>query len=522
MRFLALLILIFPGLISCNWEEKEAASREVPFNLWQDATDLYLPETAEWTNRAEVADLDLDGDIDLLFANGGNYSEPGEPEPLRVFLNPGDSSRFTEITTDVFGDEKFLARVVKVRDLNQDTLPDIFIGTTYQTQSRLYLNQGNGRFRDVTAEMLPDRPASIGDLEFGDVDLDGDLDVMLTDWGAGNNMTNAGGPVLLWLNDGNGRFTDVTDTHMPDLLIRFSWDIEFVDVDNDYDLDAAISCKRCESGRVYINDGNGHFEDRRMLPAYTNNYEFEPMDVNRDGYPDLVTVNDGAIVNGDSWSRREHLFLNDSGKFFRDVSDTQWPSAENIGEDDNNVVFLDFDSDGDADFLLSSLTGEDRLLENDGQGNFTLHQPVLRGAPTPHTLSLVLADLNNDNKPDIIMGQGEGDSSLEERIFLGDAIGWDTARPVISGYIDVADSVSGEHWLYARIHDNKSPLLPHEWQEVVFTADNTRQRLPMVWYGEYLWRVRLPEKDWSNPKICATDRAGNTRCRRIRLRTDYP
>ena len=76
-----------------------------------------------------------------------------------------------------------LARAIKARDLNGDGLTDILVGTTYQTQSRLYLGTGKGAFRDVTATHLPATPLSVGDLEFGDVDDDGDLDVVLADWG---------------------------------------------------------------------------------------------------------------------------------------------------------------------------------------------------------------------------------------------------------------------------------------------------------------------------------------------------
>ena len=43
--------------------------------LWEDVTARVLPETAEWTNYVELADIDGDGRVDLLFANGGNYSE---------------------------------------------------------------------------------------------------------------------------------------------------------------------------------------------------------------------------------------------------------------------------------------------------------------------------------------------------------------------------------------------------------------------------------------------------------------
>ena len=75
---------------------------------------------------------------------------------------------------------------------------------------------------------------------------------------------------MLWLNDGNGNFTDATTTQMPELLIQFSWDVEFFDFDNDFDLDIAISCKRCATSRIFVNDGNGFFTDKRLLPAYTN------------------------------------------------------------------------------------------------------------------------------------------------------------------------------------------------------------------------------------------------------------
>ena len=66
-----------------------------------------------------------------------------------------------------------LARVIKVRDVNADGSPDILVGTTFQTQSQLYLGDGSGDFTNVTKTHLPQIKASIGDLEFGDVDGDG-------------------------------------------------------------------------------------------------------------------------------------------------------------------------------------------------------------------------------------------------------------------------------------------------------------------------------------------------------------
>ncbi len=77
----------------------------VPQVLWHDVTSSVLPATAEWTNRVVLADVDGNGRVDLVFANGGNYSDPGPLEPNRVFLNRAGNSgmRFEEATEQVFG-----------------------------------------------------------------------------------------------------------------------------------------------------------------------------------------------------------------------------------------------------------------------------------------------------------------------------------------------------------------------------------------------------------------------------------
>src|SRR5262245_60209229 len=84
----------------------------LPTKLWVDATAATIGETKEWTNKVEVADLDQDGRPDLIFANGGNYSDPGTPEPSRVFFNMGPGQKFVEKTTDVFGTATFLSRAI--------------------------------------------------------------------------------------------------------------------------------------------------------------------------------------------------------------------------------------------------------------------------------------------------------------------------------------------------------------------------------------------------------------------------
>ena len=484
--------------------------------LWADVTNEAIGQTRFWTNKVEIADLDGDGRPDLLFANGGDYSTPGTPEPNQVFLNKGPGFRFTEATAQVLGSTPDLARVVKARDLNGDGLTDIIVGTTYQAQSRLYLGRGEGRFEEVTASHLPAMPLSVGDLEPGDVDGDGDLDLVLADWGPGNNMTNDGGRTRLWLNDGAGRFSDATGARMPDIKVRFSWDLELADVDNDADLDVLVSCKRCGGSHLFRNDGAGTFtDDPRGLPQYTNNYELEPMDLDGDGLLDLVTMNDGEIVGGNSFSRREHVFRNDGKGRFRDVTEAWWPPAANVGEDDNMAAFLDFDSDGDADFVVGSLSGADRLLINDGKGHLTARLDVFGGEDTPGTLGLALADLDGDGRMDVVQGQGEHKTAVDERVFSGRGLASDTAAPSVT-MVGVREGAGGRRVVHARVHDRKSPSVAFEWKRVAveWAMPSGTREVPMRWYGEYLWRAEWPPDvpPTAPARVCATDAAGLTTC----------
>lgn len=478
--------------------------------LWRDVTADTIGSTGQWTNKVELADINDDGWVDLLFANGGFYDTPDSPRSSYVFLNRGSGQPYEEVADDVLGPDGMLARVIKVRDVNQDGQPDIMAGTTFQTQSRLWLGEGDGRFTEVTATHLPQMAASIGDLEFGDVDDDGDLDMVLADWGPGSPMANEGGRTMLWVNDGEGRFTDVTAVQMPEALVRFSWELEFVDVDNDYDLDILVSCKQCAGSFLFENDGFGVFADvtQDRLPRYRNNYDFEAMDLNGDAYLDLITVNDSSDF-------KERIFINDRAGGFVDASSDLWPREHNLGVDDNMVAFLDFDSDGDADFLIGSLGlnnyAGDRLILNDGAGNLSLLAiERLFNAKTGGTLGIAVADLNGDGRLDIVEGQGE--TASPDRVYYGQHNAPDTAPPIISLVAAGGEPLT----IRARIHDNKSPTMPHDWQSVVVrwtTADGQTGEMPMEWYGEYLWRATLDDASADTAiEVCAIDAAGNEAC----------
>jgi len=489
--------------------------------LWDDSTKTTIGTTAEYTNSVELADINGDGRVDILFANGGDYQALGKPEFSRVFLNQGPGKMFREATQEVFGTEPMQAvRAIRVADLDGDGDPDIAVASSYETQSRLYLGDGKGGFRDVTATNLPQIKASIGDLKFGDADGDGDLDMILADWGPGDPMESAGGRTKLWLNDGKARFTDATAERMPDVAVRFSWNLEFVDVDNDFDLDIMVSSKKSAGGFLFENDGRGNFRDvtQGRLPQYTNNYDYEAMDLNRDGFLDVITMNDGEFLDDGPYARRNHIFLNDGKGGFVDASSKLWQDRDNPAVDDNLAVMMDYDSDGDPDVLVASLAGPDRMLINDGTGHLRLDTDWVNsftGDPTHGTLGTAAADLNGDGRLDVVQSQGEVPGFWDERVFFGKHIRPDVAPPIIA-LVEKVTAGSKPVMVRARVHDNKSPTMPHDWKSVVlrWTARGKTREIPMKWYGEYLWRATVdrPQGPGAEYQVCATDAAGNRAC----------
>lgn len=468
----------------------------VPF---EDHTAALIGATAQWSHKVELADLDADGRIDIVIANGGDYNGPGAPELSFVFMQNADGT-FTDKGATVFG-EPGLTRAIKARDLDGDGDQDLLVAGAWGTPSRLLLNDGSAQFDDAT-DRLPAEPAiSAGDVELGDADGDGDLDALVMDFGDGDPFEVKGRP-RVWINDGAARFSDETDARFPTTKTGFSWDGEWGDVDDDGDLDALVSCKVCSDGGIYLeNQGDGTFLDRSgLLPGDGNNYEFELMDIDGDGDLDVATINDGPEL-------RERILrneLNGEGEsgVFVDASAELLEGGANIGEDDNAALFFDIDSDGDADLLIGSLSGPDRLLKNDGGGVFNLAGEITDDF-TSGTLGMAVGDLDGDGRGDLVMCQGEQD--VAEKIYLaGDEVAPDAQPPVIG-----TPRVLAGGDVLVRIHDNKTPVKDHDFANVFLSTRDGD--VPLRWVGEALWRATPPEGA-SRFVACAADAAGNSAC----------
>jgi MYXO-CTERM domain-containing protein len=524
---------------------------------WSENPDLLPNITDLPSSKVDAADLNGDGTIDLVFANGAGYNkgDPDSPQTQQALLNEG-GGMMTDVSDVVFGGGKLSGRAVKLRDIDYDGDIDILLGTTWITQSRIFINDGAGNFTDETGMNFPALSASVGDLEVGDVDDDNDLDIALANWGddadAGDDVVDspaAGGVTLLWsqLGDdlepgqaGTGMFEDVTGAKMPNLELRWSWDLEFVDIDNDYQLDLVISCFACDDRSLYVfhNDGGGNFSDVNVDNAQgLAALDVEAINIDGDEFLDLVTLQDGQ------GGRNRALRNNGNGGFV--IDQMIWPQTENPSSRDFMGAFYDYDSDGDPDLVLGALKTTkvfpDRLMQNqagifkqwsDGMGVYQALQEV---TVSGGTYAIVLADFNGDFKLDVAMSQNE--NALEKKLYLaGDETAVDTQGPVFVNYqklppLQFPDTVG----IRVRCHDNKSPLMLHDFTQTdgfpyieswiedpgdpeINPGDKSA---PAWWYGEYLWKLtfQVPDADALWYRICAIDAAGNKRCTPIEMTT---
>ena len=513
---------------------------------WVEDKAFFTENANRGSSMVDAADLNGDGWIDLVFANGNGYDkgDANSGQLQQAFRNEGGVAT-TDISADVFGGTSFTGRAVKVRDIDRDGDNDIMLGVTWHQQSQLFLNDGGGTF---TNGEVPKSLFSIGDLELGDVDGDGDLDMILADWGpdapVGDANITDGGTTLLWLQSdepatfsspGSGLFTDATITNMPPEKVRWSWDLEFIDVDNDWDLDIAISCFSCtqQSVLLFANDGAGLFTNVTAdnVAQGLGAFDVEPMDLNGDNFLDLLTLRDGT-------GARNRILLNDTNGGFDDTTDLVWPKLENPSSFDHMAAFLDFNSDGRPDIVVGAFDAgkvfPDRLMEN--QNGVFKQNLFAFNAATPGTYALVLADFNKDRILDVAQAQNENGTG--KKVFLGSNVELlpDTAPPIFNNYQKLADNIEFgiDHTLHARVHDNKSPLMLHDFQS---PADGPNGRpyveswgdnpggdpdqnpgdlsAPGEWYGEYLWRItfNVPKDAVSfYYRLCAIDAAGNKYC----------
>ena len=347
-----------------------------------------------------VGDIDNDGFVDLFVGNYGPdslYRNLGNGKFQNVTSRAGISGSFwtaSAVFCDYDADgflDLYVTHYVKFDPtkvcVKGDGAPDYCSPQSlpYETD-RLYRNQGNGTFTDVSraAGISAARLPGLGVL-CADFTGDGLLDFYVANDGEANN---------LWVNLGKGKFEDqaflmgaaVSGMGRP----QASMGMALGDIDSDSDLDLFMTHLINDYNTLYVNDGRVGFEDRSAAAGLVapslpfTGFGTAFVDYEHDGDLDIVVVN-GAVDRhkpypgarmSEHWNRYaepKHLYQNDGTGRFREISKDVGPFATDV-DLSRGLSVGDVDGDGDLDLLVNSTAGPARLYRNDArkQGGYLL------------------------------------------------------------------------------------------------------------------------------------------------------
>jgi hypothetical protein len=344
-------------------------------------------------------DYDGDGDVDLYVVRG-NFG------PNLLYRNDG-GNHFTDVAaaagvahaTPTGGG--YLHSGPAFADMDGDGDLDLFVGGMSGDPCVLYRNNGNGTFEDVTAQsgLGAIQATNTISTSFGDYDLDGRLDMLLAHWGTPRPSDGGGGH-----GDTETLWRNVSDAS----------GIRFANVSVESGIAAAVIARR---------GGYHEFQPNALDYDYTFTPTFARMDA--DLYPDVLLVAD---------FNNSRVFLSNGASSglvtFRDATD----SAVLIDRNGMGAAVGDVDNDGDLDWFMTGLFGAsetvgNRLYLNDGSGRLQDATVEARVADGGWGWGACFADFNLDGRLDIFNTNGWVSNPIDDfehdrsRLFIAQASG---------------------------------------------------------------------------------------------------
>lgn len=349
------------------------------------------PQFPSWLTHVQVIDFDKDGRTDVI-ACDARFNRV-------VWYRQSAAAVWDE---QVLGDELIAPAHATPFDLDQDGDLDVVVsvlGNIWPDDGVIgkvvWLENREGQF---TTRVLLDDVRRVADVQPGDLDGDGDVDLAVAVFGYASGE-------ILWLeNKGGGKFRDHLLFTAPGTI-----HVPVADFDNDGDLDiTAVVSQDVEEVWGFENRGEGTFEPRRLFGSINFDLGSAGLvlsDLDQDGDPDLLLpVGDNLedvhsypqpyhgclwLENKGDWNFESHRIAHFGGTYAAAVSDLD-------GDGDRDVVlvsmFNDWDRKGHASICW---------LENDGHQKFTPWQ--LDDRPT-HLVTVACGDLNGDGRDDIVAG----------------------------------------------------------------------------------------------------------------------
>ena len=379
-----------------------------------------------------LGDVDNDGDLDVVVANYEGTN--------KLYVNSGDGT--FELKTE-FGSVEDETNSIALGDIDNNGLLDVVVGNggVNGQRNKLYLGNGDGTFSDgIDIGIDADETFSIA---LGDIDNDGDLDVVAGNYDQENK---------LYINDGDGTFSRVENIGGKE---DATLSIALGDVNNDGLLDVVAGSSSSPSiyrNKVYLNKGDYTFSDIIGLEGMTSTESIALGDIDNDGDLDIIAGN---------YNQKNKLYINNGDGTFSEGID--------IGIDADKTASIalgDINNDGYLDVVVANYQGINKLYINDGDGTFELKTEF--GSVEDYSNSIALGDVNNDGLLDIVIGDGYETTKL----YLNDYVyEYQTVDGFTEGNWD--DSSATENYTWER----RVAGSVYDWVAGAYTPDSTESSI---------------------------------------------
>ncbi len=337
------------------------------------------------SKAAVAADLDADGDLDLVTANGGyaNWDDFDGGNTLSVRLGNGDGT-FQSASEYEVGP---IPRQLAVADLTHDGNLDLLSASIRDGTVSVLAGIGDGTFIEAQTYIGGENASAVAVADF---DGDGRRDVAVT------NQTNPGAVTIL-LGNPNGGLAGIFVHATP-----YTSKVELADFDNDGHLDIASSSKN--SVNVQLGNGDGTFRRHKASSTESDwSNDIAIGDFNLDGILDIARTN----YNPGSLSI---LLGNGDGTFEVKVT---YPIAFSL----HAVEVGDFNGDGTPDIVAATSNPSGDIYIFLGNGDGTFHFTPSFTVATGSIGKIAVGDFNSDNIADlaishtkliVLFGVGDG------------------------------------------------------------------------------------------------------------------